>query len=60
HMCNNAFTGLLLDIARDPYPALDIPLRVREFPFALLVAILALVFVGTHLLHAKKWRAEGG
>ncbi|MFI5334833.1 MAG: ComEC/Rec2 family competence protein, partial [Chlamydiales bacterium] len=47
HMCNNAFTGLLLDIARDPYPALDIPLRVREFPFALLVAILALVFVGT-------------
>ncbi len=54
HICNNAFTGFLLEIAAQPAMALDLPLRVKSFPFALLIVLLSLLFFGASYLRYRE------
>lgn len=54
HSLNSAFTGTLLEMTSNPSTLLDWPVRVKTFPFALLIGLLALFFVGASHFHEKQ------
>jgi competence protein ComEC len=56
HGINSSFTSLFLEITANPVPFLDFTIRIKHFPFSLLIAILSLTFFAVN--HLRRDRCE--